>query len=388
MKKNVEMMSGLRSKALAATHRLVIKVGSKLLVSTHAQHLDDGGVDIDYIQKLAESIAILKGRGIEVVLVSSGAVGAGMASLGLKRRPANLGKIQACASIGQVQLMHAYRRAFDSCQLAVGQVLLGAEDFRNRDRYKNIKATVNSLLELGTVPIINENDTVAVEEIKVGDNDKLSADVAQFLEAQMLIIFTDEKGLYDKNPKVHKDAIILPEIEEITQDVLDLAQGGKGSEISTGGMQTKLAALQQATAAGCSAILAHGKEVLPHELFEGVTAGTFFRGSGERVASRERWLGLVSKPAGWVEIDAGAQKALKEDGSSLLLMGVVGLHGHFRSGELLEVRNSHGKVIARGASNHDSGALRKLLSLEDIDRKKLDKKARVVVHRNNLVVLS
>ena len=379
-----EIEQKIRSEHLDGVKRLVIKVGSKLLVSKHSHRL---GVNQEFITELSKSISLIRAKGIEVVLVSSGSVGVGMSVQEYEQRPKDLGIVQACASMGQVLLMEAYHKACIPLEINIGQVLLSADDFRNRDRYNNISTTVESLLEIGALPIINENDTVAVEEIKVGDNDKLSADVAQFLNADLLMIFTDEKGLYDTNPKTNPDAKIIKVVHEITDDVLDLAEGDKGSEVSTGGMQTKLEALRQATSAGCAALLAHGFEVLPHEILEGKDDGSFFVASDETVKDRDKWLGFVSSPSGWVEIDAGAQKALEDGGTSLLLMGVRGVEGYFRSGELLEIKNADGEMVARGQSNHDAATLTELIALPKAERKKLDNKMRVVVHRNNLVMI-
>ena len=379
-------MSELRKQSIAETRRLVIKVGSKLLVHLHSKGQSKWGVNKEYIQSLAKSIVALRKEGMEVVLVSSGAVGAGMSELKMEQRPKEIETRQACASVGQVKLMHTYEKAFREFDVHVGQVLVGADDFRNRERYLNIHSTVNALLNLGCVPIVNENDTVAVEEIKVGDNDKLSADITQFLDAQMLMIFTDEDGLYDKNPKTNPDALVLSEVERIDDNILNLAEGGRGSEISTGGMQTKLEALRQVTESGCAAILANGTKVLPDEIVQGSNAGSFFVPRKERMPSKDRWLSFVSTPAGVITVDQGAQNALQQDGSSLLVMGISKIEGHFRSGDLVAIQTPTGVEVARGAANSESGVLKELLGMPKEQRRKLPKRTRIAVHRNNMVV--
>ncbi len=380
------ILSDLREYAIGETRRLVIKVGSKLLVD-FSEDPAKAGVKCSYIHQLTESISVLREMDIEVVLVSSGSVGAGMAELGITTSPKEREVRRACAAVGQVKLMHAYEQAFSDFGIHIGQVLLSADDFRNRERYMNIRFTINALLEQGCVPIINENDTIATAATQVGDNDKLSSDVTQFLDAQMLIIFTDEDGLYDKNPKTNDDAVVLEEILKVDESIINLAEGSKGSEISTGGMQTKLEALRQTTEAGCAAILANGSKVLPHELMKGLGAGSFFVAHKDRMPSRDRWLSFVSTPTGTIEIDQGAMEALRSDmPTSLLLVGVNSIQGLFRKGDLVDVIGPDGELVGRGTTNAESDTLLRMIKLPKEQRRTLPKRARIVINNNNLVI--
>ncbi|GHV13833.1 hypothetical protein AGMMS49938_08970 [Fibrobacterales bacterium] len=257
---------------LAKAKRIVIKLGSRILIDG-----DNKGVNLRFVEKLAESVARLKKTGKEIVIVSSGAVGCGMVRLGYKAKPENIADKQACAAVGQIDLMHAYRDAFEKDNLSVGQILLSADDFTKTDRRDNLHNTLESMLLHGVIPIINENDSVAVAEIKIGDNDKLSSEVALFWKADLLILFTDEDGLFDSNPKTNPNAHLIEFVPEITDEILSLAgkAGESGSAVSTGGMHSKLEAVAMVVRAGCSAFLANGTKVLPHEVFEG-TKGTLF----------------------------------------------------------------------------------------------------------------
>jgi len=230
-------MSELRKKVLGEAKRIVIKIGSRILVDS-----EHGGVRTRFIQQLATSVATLVENGKEVVIVTSGAVGTGMAILGYAQKPSVMAEKQACAAVGQIDLMYAYREMFRWVGLVTGQILLSADDFRDRTRYKNLQNTLKAMLARKIVPIVNENDSVAVAEIKVGDNDKLSSDVALFLDADLLLVFTDEDGLFDANPKTNPDARLLRLVPEITPEIMALAgkPGEAGSAVSTGGMRSKL----------------------------------------------------------------------------------------------------------------------------------------------------
>jgi glutamate 5-kinase len=376
-------MSELRVKIVGQVKRIVIKLGSRLLVD-----MEKGGTRTALVSKFAGSVAKLRAQGVEVVIVTSGAVGSGMAALGFAEKPAEIGLKQACAATGQVLLMHAWRSAFQRHGLEVGQILCSADDFRERTRYKNISTAVSSLLKLGVVPVINENDSVAIAEIKVGDNDKLSADVSQFLKADLLIIFTDEDGLFDKNPKEHADARLLSLVTEVTPEVERLA-GSKGSGISTGGMITKIQAMKQVTQAGCAAVLASGFKVLPHQVIEGKEVGTLFLPAAQKLNSRSRWLTFVSTPKGRVTIDAGAESALLLKGRSLLPVGVAKVEGRFHAGDIVELRNAEGKPLARGIAAWGSDTLRRVKGMKTPEARALlgAGQADEFVHRNNRVVL-
>ena len=377
-------MSELRQKYLKNAKKVVVKVGSRLLVDS-----ESNCIRTKFVTKLAASIAKIQESGKQVVLVSSGAVGAGMAALNLAKRPKSMGKVQACASVGQLKLMHHYEAAFKKKNMQVGQVLVSADDFRSRKRYSNICSTVDSLLKLGVVPIINENDSVAIEEIKVGDNDKLSADVTQFLDADLLMIFTDEDGLYNKNPKEHSDAVLVNLVHKVNQDIFALAGDKKGSEISTGGMQTKLEAIQQATQTGCMAILANGFNHLPHDVLLGKDIGTLFLASSKKVSSRNKWISRVSTPKGKVILDEGASLAIGTRNASLLAVGVTKVIGDFSRGDFVEILGPRRQKIARGLINYRTSEVQSLLgkSTQEIEKIMGKKAPKELVHRNNLVVL-
>lgn len=387
------VMQSLRSQFLDKSQRVVIKVGSRLLVD-----MDKMDLNRKFMRGLVESIVKIRESGREVVLVSSGAVGAGMATLGLTERPKDIGQVQSCASIGQIKLSHVYETLFAKRSIHVGQILLSADDFRIRSRYKNIRNTIQALVAQGCVPIINENDSVAVEEIKVGDNDKLSADVTQFLDADLLMIFTDEDGLFNANPKEDAAAKLIPIVAQITPTILKLA-GSKGSGISTGGMKTKLQAIRQATEAGCAAVMANGFKVRPHQILEGVEEGTFFMPDSQKPSSRKRWIGLVSHSKGSISIDAGASKAILQTPSSLLAVGVAGVQGKIHPGDIVDILNSRGKLIARGVSKYDADTLNELKGLRQSQIKEIisnskntklfknSKNLEVVIHRNDLFLV-
>ena len=371
-----------RQEILNRAERVVIKIGSRLLLD-----LENNGINERFIDNLSQSIAQLKEMGKEIVLVSSGAVGAGMGTLGYEERPKKLENAQACASVGQIKLMHTYEKYFQNLGLHVGQILLSADDFRDRTRYLNICQTIHSLLTHNITPIINENDSVATEEIKVGDNDKLSADVTHFLEADALIIFTDEDGLYDKNPKEHSNAKLISFVDKITPEIEALA-GKSGSKVSTGGMKSKLVAIKQATDAGCHCILANGFKFLPHHIFQGQSIGTFFMGSPERVPSKKRWLSFVSKPKGVLVVDHGGINAITQKQSSLLSVGVKEVQGFFSKDDLIEITSEEGEVVARGQTNFNSEDIKRFKGLKSQEIVNIiGTSATEIVHKDKLVII-
>jgi len=358
---------------LDETKRIVIKLGSKILLDTN-----NNGVNLEFIKKFAKSVAILQKSGKEIAIVSSGAVGTGMARLGYAKKPKDIADKQVCAAVGQIDLMHAYRNAFEKEGLTVGQILLSAEDFRDRNRYKNLQNTFNSMLHHRVIPIINENDSVAVAEIKVGDNDKLSSDVALFWNADLLLLFTDEDGLFDSNPKTNPNARLLNIVQEVTPEILSLAKpGDAGSAVSTGGMHSKLEAVKAAARSGCNAFLANGTKILPHEVLLENATGTLFLGNPKKLGSRKKWLSFVSTPKGSITIDDGGVIAIRKKNASVLPVGIESLSGNFSAKDLIDVKDSKGNKVARGISRFDSEDLHKIM------RKKNQKEA---IHKNDLVV--
>jgi glutamate 5-kinase len=380
-------MSELRKKILGETRRLVVKIGSRVLVDS-----EHGGVRAPWIAGFTESVAKLRAAGKEVVVVTSGAVGTGMAVLGYATKPANIAEKQACAAVGQIDLMHTYREMFQRQGLVAGQILLTADDFRDRARYKNLQNTLNALLAKGVIPVINENDSVAVAEIKVGDNDKLSSDVALFLDADLLLLFTDEDGLFDANPKTHPGARLLQFVPEISAEIMAMAGkvGEAGSAVSTGGMRSKLDAIKAVTKSGCNAFLANGMKTLPHEVVLGDAVGTLFAGAKRKLNSRSRWLSFVSTPKGVLQLDAGAARAVREKHSSVLPVGVTAISGRFREGDLVEVRDPEGNSLARGISLFDAATLKLVLGQKTATVKtRLGADApEMVIHKNDMVLLS
>jgi len=367
-------MSDLRKNLLAEIKRIVIKIGSRVLVDA-----DNKGVNSAFIKKLAESVAILQNAGKEIAIVSSGAVGTGMTRLGYSKKPENIADKQACAAVGQIDLMHAYRNAFEREKIVVGQILLSAEDFRDRNRYKNLQNILNSMLKHKVIPIINENDSVAVSEIKVGDNDKLSSDVALFWNADLLLLFTDEDGLFDSNPKINPNARLLNFVPEITTDILNLAgkPGTAGSAVGTGGMHGKLEAVRAVTRSGCNAFLANGTKVLPHEILLENAAGTLFLGNAEKLCSRKKWLSFVSTPKGSITIDYGGVDAIRKKNASVLPVGITDVSGRFSVKELIDVKDLNGNRVARGISRFNSENLCKIAGVKNQNE---------AIHKNDLVV--
>ena len=366
-------MSDLRKNLLAETKRIVIKLGSRVLVDAKNK-----GVNSAFIKKLAESVAVLQNAGKEIAIVTSGAVGTGMAMLGYSAKPENVADKQVCAAVGQIDLMDAYRNAFEAKKIRVGQILLSADDFRDRNRYKNLQNILNSMLKHKVIPIINENDSVAVSEIKVGDNDKLSSDVALFWNADLLLLFTDEDGLFDSNPKTNSSARLLNMVPEVSSEIMNMAKPGEaGSAVGTGGMYSKLEAVRAVTRSGCNAFLANGTKVLPHEVLFENAIGTLFLGNAKKLCSRKKWLSFVSTPKGSITIDDGGVNAIRKKHASILPVGIVGVSGSFGVKDLIDVKDSNGSKIARGISKYDSREMKKIMRVKNLNE---------AIHKNDLVV--
>jgi glutamate 5-kinase len=370
---------------LGRVRRLVVKVGTGLITTP------DAGPDRRRIRALAADLAALRAGKVEGVLVTSGAIATGMARLALPRRPRTVPEKQAAAAVGQSALMRHYEAAFKRHGLAVGQVLLTAQDIGDRARYLNARNTLLTLLRFGVVPIVNENDTVAVEEIKVGDNDNLSALVASLIEADLLVLLTDVDGLYTANPAVDAGARVLDTVEAVTGDIVRLVWAGTGAG-SVGGMATKLQAAQKAAAAGVPMIIANGRtEGVLGRLLHGEPLGTYFVPKTDRLAARKRWIGFAVSPQGRLTVDAGAVRALTLGGKSLLPSGVVKVEGDFAAGELVAVvADGDGKEFARGLVNFDAPELDRIRGAKtrEIEPRLGYKSFDEVIHRDNLVILS
>ena len=330
------------------SHRVVIKIGTNLLTK-------EGKFNIQYVHEISSQIAGLKNRGLQVLLVSSGAIGMGAAELNLKNRVKDIKMRQACAAIGQPLLMHQYRDSFGKYGLSIAQVLVTREVFSNRTTFLNLKNSVETLLTLGIIPIFNENDSVSTDEIgsAFGDNDRLSAMIASKVDADLLIILTDIDGLYNGDPRKNSDVSLISSVEEITDEVLAYA-GSEGSEFSTGGMKTKLQAVTIAANAGCKTILAHGgKPGILNKLINGDKVGTVFL-AGKKLSARSRWI-LNSVPLGQINIDPGALTALRNK-KSLLPSGVSSVEGVFAEGDVISING-----IANAVSKFTSTDIENIL---------------------------
>lgn len=367
---------------MAKARRVVIKVGSGLIASPGA------GLDQTRIAALADELAGLASEQKEIVLVSSGAIAAGVARLGLSR-PRSIPEKQAAAAAGQSALMWHYEQAFARHGVKVAQVLLTQEDISHRSRYLNARNTLLALLRFGVLPIVNENDTVAVEEIKVGDNDNLSALVAHLIDADLLVLLTDMDGLYTGDPGRDPGAKRIEIVESVTDELRQLVWE-KAEGLSVGGMLTKLEAAQKATASGIPMVIASGREPgTLRRLFKGEPVGTYFLPRGDRLTARKRWIAFAVPPQGRLTVDPGARKALTERGRSLLPSGVVGVEGEFQSGEVVALALADGKEFARGLVNYDAAELRRIQGAKttDIEQVLGYKSFDEVIHRDNLVVL-
>jgi len=371
------------SSVLAAARRLVVKVGSSL-VTNHGH-----GLDHNALQKWAAQIAELKHRNREVLLVSSGAIAEGMQRLGWKRRPRQLHHLQAAAALGQMGLVQAYESCFRTHGLHAAQILLTHEDLANRRRYLNARSTLRTLLELNAIPIINENDTVAIDEIRFGDNDTLGALVTNLVEADALVILTDQPGLFDRDPRRHPDATLVSQAKAGDARLEEIA-GGVGSHIGSGGMITKIRAAKRAACSGAHTVIVSGHEdnVLLR-LTDGEQIGTELIAETMTLAARKQWLADHLQVRGRLTLDAGAVRALTQDGKSLLPIGVEALSGEFERGEVVSCMDGAGREIARGLVNYSAAETRKILRtpsheiearLGYIDEPEL-------IHRDNLVLL-
>ena len=377
------MTDVLRQEIAALATTLVVKVGTQVLTR------DDGRLDQARIDQLARQLHEVVTSGRKVVLVSSGAVGAGMGRLGVTERPTDLPRLQAVAAIGQSLLVEAYERALSPYGYHAAQVLLTADNLEHRLRYLNARNTLLALLELGAIPIINENDTVSVEELHTtfGDNDRLAAIVTNLIRAPLLVLLSDVDGLYDGDP-CQPGKRILPTVERLDRSIYDLVcdkRGGRGK----GGMASKLEAVRLCTSAGENVVIASGRdsEVLP-KIVAGAVVGTLFLAQGQSLAARKRWIGLTVKPRGMLQLDAGAQEAIQRKGRSLLAAGIVAVDGRFAKGDVVGLRSPDGTEIARGLTNygHEDLARIKGLRTSQIADVLGECPYEEVVHRDNMVV--
>lgn len=371
-----------RQALLASVRRVVVKLGTRTVT------VRDNALDMAMMARLSEDVALLRQRGIQVVIVSSGAVGAGMGRLGLKARPRRLPELQATAAVGQVLLMDAYTQAFQAHALSVGQVLLTSDDLDIRPRYVNARNTLDQLLHYGAVPIVNENDSVAVEELQlsVGENDRLAALVSHLVDAHLTVLMTDEDGLFTGDPKRDPDAVRIPFARGVSE-ALYAHVGGAGSAVSRGGMRTKLRAVETVLQGGRMALITNGKTCGLADALAGADVGTLFVPGAPGLNNREIWM-AHSRKRGVIVVDDGAVEAVVRRGKSLLPSGIVAVVGDFEAGDLVGIEDQHQVEIARGLVHYCA---------EDVQKIRGQKMSQVagilnvdagaeVIHRDHMVV--
>lgn len=368
---------------LTGARRWVVKIGSALLTA------DGLGLARTAIAGWVGQIHELQERGHEIVLVSSGAIAEGMARLGWARRPRELHRLQAAAAVGQMGLIEAYESCFQRYGRHTAQILLDHDDLSDRKRYLNARRTISSLIKLGVVPVVNENDTVVTDEIRFGDNDTLAALVANLIEARLLVILTDRDGLYSADPRLHPDAVLIHRGRAMDEG-LDAIAGGSAGHLGRGGMLTKLRAARLAARSGANTLIAGGAvDGVLTRIADGETLGTLLVADTEPLVARKQWLAGQLQAKGVLTLDAGAARVLREAGRSLLPVGVLATRGSYSRGDLVRCLTEDGREIARGLSNYSSDETRRILGLPS------ERIAEVLgytsdpelIHRDNLVVL-
>ena len=375
------MVNLVRREVVETARVVVIKVGTNVLSR------EDDSLDVDRIAQLAEQIHRIRQSGRRVVLVSSGAVGAGLGLLGLTQRPGDLPHLQAAAATGQAHLIHLYDKHLRQHGYHAAQLLLTADDFNVRDRYLNVRNTLSTLFEYGAVPVINENDTVSVDEIRFGDNDRLAAMVTNLLHAPLLVILSVVDGLYDKSPNA-ADSRLIQQVDDWDDSILNCATDEQSTR-GTGGMRTKLEAVRMATAVGESVILANGtRPAVLDDIMNCEEVGTLFLAKGAAVPAWKRWIGYTVPPKGCFVVDDGARKAVEQSGRSLLAIGITGVEGNFDKGEVVALTDPQGEEFARGLTNYDSSGARTIAGkrTEEIIDHLGSLPYAEVIHRDHLVV--
>ena len=375
------MMNEKRTSILYNARRVVVKVGSNVLTEDH-------GLNLKAIRSISRQICRLIDGGIEIILVSSGAMASGIRKVGLDKRPDEIPKRQAIAAVGQAGLIMEYEKAFARYHKKVAQILLTGDDLNNRKRYLNARNTLCMLLSWQVVPIINENDTVMIEEIQFGDNDNLAAMITLLMDADILVNLTDIDGLYNKDPRTNPDADFIPLVSTIGEDIKKIAGDIPGA-LGTGGMLSKINAAKKVTVSGIPMIIANGgrPDVLK-KLFSGKNVGTFFTPYKKKLKSRKCWIAFTLKPKGVIRIDDGAAEAILNKGKSLLPSGIVGVEGEFTVGAPVELRNIDDETLGTGLVNYGSTDIRKIMGLKSsqIKNRLGHKPYDDVIHRDNLAV--
>jgi glutamate 5-kinase len=367
---------------LVAARRVVVKVGSALLVDERS-----GQLQRNWLEALIEDVLRCRRRGQQIILVSSGAIALGRRHLGLPAGRLRLEESQAAAAVGQIRLAHIYKELLEAHAVTVAQVLLTLEDSEQRTRYLNARATLEALLTLGAVPVINENDTVATAEIRCGDNDRLAARVAQMTSADCLVLLSDVEGLYTADPNSDGTARLIERVTKLTPDIAAMA-GGPVSDMGSGGMATKIAAARIAMGAGCHMCIAAGAPEHPLELIAGGTPCTWFVPASTPIAARKQWIAGTLRPAGALHIDAGALRALTL-GKSLLPAGVTRALGHFSSGDTVSVIGIDGVEVARGITRYSDAETTKIMGQHSatIEQRLGFRGREELIHRDDLVIM-
>jgi len=376
------MQNLVRQEVIQTARTVIVKVGTNVLSR------DDDTLDIDRIEQLVEQLHKIRSSGRKVVLISSGAIGAGMGLLSLKKRPEDLPHLQAAAATGQAHLIHVYDGCFRKYGYHAAQLLLTINDFKSRKRYLNVQNTLSTLFEYGVIPIVNENDTVSIEEIKFGDNDQLAAMVTNMLPDSLFVILSNIDGLYDGDPN-EEETRLIPLVQEWDEELLSYASE-KRSTRGSGGMQSKLEAIRKVTHAGENVILANGRapDVIS-KILDGEEVGTLFLAEGSSVPAWKRWIGYTTPPCGTYYLDEGACQAIQEEGRSLLAIGISKVLGDFERGDVISLVNHFGTEIARGHTNYSSSEARLIANKRTVEIEEILGSVPYVevIHRDNLVVI-
>jgi len=375
-------MDSLRQSALKNSGRIVIKVGSGVLSLAH-------GLNLELIESLSHAIGNLTTQGTQVILISSGALACGVKKIGFSRKPDDVKGRQAAAAVGQAGLILAYEHAFEKVGCKVAQLLLTRDDLANRRRYLNARNTINTLLDWHIVPIINENDTIVTEEMKLGGNDNLGAMITLLMDADLMINLTDTEGFYDKNPREHSDARLIPVVTRITRK-LEQAAAGTPGVLGTGGMLTKLQAAKRLARAGIPMIIAPGRKPdILFRLFRGEPDGTYFVPGKKRLNSRKCWIAYSLKPQGEIHLDRGATRAILSRGKSILPIGITSVNGTFTKGASVEIKSDTNQILGKGLVNYSSEDVACIMGHRSdaiCNVLQLSRPYAEVIHRDNLAI--
>ena len=368
---------------LKSSKRWVVKIGSALLTN------DGQGLDVSRMQTWVKEMSTLIDDGVDLCLVSSGAIAVGLRALQIDRRPQELPKLQAAAAVGQMGLVQAWQSCFAACGRETAQVLLTHEELADRKRYLNARDTLKTLSQFGVIPVVNENDTIATDEIRFGDNDSLGALATNLLEADVLVILTDQDGFFDKDPRVHSEATLIPEARALDDGLLGMA-GKEGGTLGRGGMYTKIMAAQQAARSGAMTLIANGRvDGVLEQLRAGDLVGSLLYPDLKPQAARKRWLASHKQTRGVLVVDAGAAEALKAKGRSLLPVGVTEVRGVFDRGDIVAIETSSGERLATGLVNYGSTQAEEMFgkTTKQLNQNQLLMEGDALVHRDNMALV-